>query len=40
MSWCVLKGVMKDGATIGVTVEPTGGSAQPTTDPIIAMATA
>ena len=39
-SWCVLKGLMRDGATIGVTVEPTGGSAQPTTEPIIAMATA
>lgn len=40
MSWCVLSGVMKDGATIGVTVEPSGGSDQPTTVPIIAMATA
>lgn len=40
MSWCLLQGTMKDGGTIGVTVEPTGGSEQPTTEPIIAMATA
>jgi hypothetical protein len=39
-SWFMLKGLMRDGATIGVTIEPTGGSDQPTTAPIIAMATA
>lgn len=35
----VLKGSMSDGATIGMTVEPAGGSEQPTTTPIMAVPT-
>ncbi len=35
----VLKGSMSDGATIGMTVEPAGGSDQPTTTPIMAVPT-
>jgi anti-sigma-K factor RskA len=39
-AWTVLEGEMKDGDTIGVTVEPAGGSEQPTTTPVVAVATA
>jgi anti-sigma-K factor RskA len=35
--WRVLEGAMTAGDVIGVTVEPKGGSAQPTTDPIVAI---
>lgn len=35
--WRVLDGTMKAGDTVGVTVEPAGGSKQPTTKPIIAI---
>lgn len=35
----VLNGSMSDGATIGITVEPAGGSQQPTTTPIVAVPT-
>ncbi|TFC42789.1 anti-sigma factor [Cryobacterium sp. TmT2-59] len=35
--WRVLDGSMTAGDTIGVTVEPRGGSRQPTTDPIVAI---
>ncbi|ROP72237.1 anti-sigma factor domain-containing protein [Curtobacterium sp. PhB115] len=35
----VLKGSLSDGATIGMTVEPAGGSEQPTTTPIMAVPT-
>jgi anti-sigma-K factor RskA len=40
VTWHVLNGTMSGGDTIGVTVEPDGGSAQPTTKPIVAIATA
>ncbi len=36
----VLAGSMPDGATVGMTVEPAGGSAQPTTTPVVAIPTA
>ncbi|KQV07582.1 anti-sigma factor [Leifsonia sp. Root112D2] len=36
-SWRVLKGTMQAGDTVGVTVEPAGGSEQPTTQPIVAI---
>jgi len=36
----VLKGEMSPGDVIGVTVEPTGGSDQPTSDPIVALPSA
>ncbi|MFB2596886.1 anti-sigma factor domain-containing protein [Herbiconiux sp. P17] len=39
-SWHVLAGAMSPGDTIGVTVEPAGGSTAPTTDPIIVAQTA
>jgi len=39
-AWRVLDGTMNDGDTIGVTVEPAGGSETPTTDPILAVTTA
>jgi anti-sigma-K factor RskA len=35
--WRVLDGTMAAGDTVGVTVEPAGGSDQPTTDPIVAI---
>jgi anti-sigma-K factor RskA len=35
--WRVLDGTMKAGDQVGVTVEPKGGSAQPTSDPIVAI---
>lgn len=36
-TWKVLAGTMKAGDTVGVTVEPSGGSPQPTTNPIVAI---
>ncbi len=36
----VLKGTMTDGDTVGITVEPAGGSQQPTTKPVAAIPTA
>jgi hypothetical protein len=36
-AWRVLTGEMTPGATVGVTVEPRGGSDQPTTKPIVAI---
>lgn len=35
--WRVLEGTMKAGDQVGVTVEPDGGSEEPTTDPIVAI---
>jgi anti-sigma-K factor RskA len=35
--WRVLEGAMKAGDQVGVTVEPNGGSEEPTTDPILAI---
>jgi anti-sigma-K factor RskA len=34
-TWRVLEGVFNEGDTVGMTVEPHGGSLQPTTDPIL-----
>lgn len=39
-SWRVLDGAMAAGDAVGVTVEPAGGSPQPTTDPLIVIRTA
>lgn len=39
-SWRVLEGSMSAGDTVGVTVEPQGGSKQPTTDPVVIVKTA
>jgi anti-sigma-K factor RskA len=39
-AWAVLEGTLEEGDTIGVTVEPAGGSQQPTTTPVVAVATA
>lgn len=39
-TWRVLDGEMKAGDTVGVTVEPSGGSPKPTTEPIVAIASA
>lgn len=36
-TWRVLDGAMSGGDTVGVTIEPDGGSAAPTTDPILAI---
>ena len=36
-TWRVLSGQMSAGDTVGVTVEPRGGSKKPTTDPIVAI---
>jgi|1186.fasta_scaffold05738_3 anti-sigma-K factor RskA len=36
----VLKGTIGDATVVGVTVEPAGGSAQPTTDPVLAVSIA
>lgn len=36
-TWRVLTGTMQAGDTVGVTVEPRGGSDQPTTSPIVAI---
>ncbi|KQO63501.1 anti-sigma factor [Curtobacterium sp. Leaf261] len=38
-SSAVLSGKRTDGITVGITIEPKGGSAQPTTDPIAAVTT-
>ncbi|KQW06376.1 hypothetical protein ASC66_07685 [Leifsonia sp. Root4] len=37
-TWHVLEGEMSAGDTVGVTVEPSGGSDAPTSDPIVAIA--
>ena len=39
-AWAVLDGTFEEGDTIGLTVEPAGGSEQPTTTPVVAVATA
>jgi len=39
-TWRVLDGEMRAGDLVGVTVEPAGGSEQPTTDPIVAIQSA
>ncbi len=39
-TWRVLEGSMAAGDTVGVTVEPRGGSDVPTTDPVIVIASA
>lgn len=39
-SWRILDGTMSAGDAVGVTVEPAGGSEQPTTDPLIVIHTA
>jgi len=39
-TWRVLDGEMAEGDTVGVTIEPAGGSKQPTTDPIVAITSA
>jgi anti-sigma-K factor RskA len=39
-AWHVLEGTMAAGATVGVTVEPAGGSESPTTDPVIVVESA
>ncbi|PJJ62435.1 anti-sigma factor [Compostimonas suwonensis] len=39
-TWHVLDGTMSAGDAVGVTVEPAGGSEQPTTDPILVMQSA
>ncbi|MEP6482127.1 MAG: anti-sigma factor, partial [Rhodoglobus sp.] len=39
-TWRVLDGTMRAGDTVGVTVEPAGGSKAPTTDPIVKIASA
>ena len=36
-TWCVLDGEMGQSTAVGVTVEPKGGSEQPTTDPIVVL---
>lgn len=38
--WQVLEGTMNHGDTVGVTVEPHGGSTTPTTDPVLVIASA
>ena len=39
-TWQVLEGDMAAGDTVGVTVEPNGGSKSPTTDPVVVIASA
>ncbi len=39
-TWRVLDGTMEAGDTVGVTVEPRGGSDAPTTDPVVVIASA
>lgn len=39
-TWRVLEGAMVPGDTVGVTVEPRGGSATPTTDPVMVIESA
>jgi anti-sigma-K factor RskA len=36
-TWHVLDGTMTAGSAVGVTVEPKGGSKQPTGDPVLVM---
>jgi len=36
-SWHVLHGTMRAGDTVGITIEPQGGSTQPTTKPVVAI---
>lgn len=38
-TWRILEGEFTPGVVVGVTVEPAGGSPQPTTEPIVAIAT-
>ena len=38
-TWRVLEGSFTPGTVVGITVEPAGGSPQPTTDPIVAIET-
>lgn len=38
-TWRVLEGSFTPGVVVGVTIEPAGGSPQPTTEPIVAIAT-
>lgn len=38
-TWRVLEGSFAPGVVVGITVEPAGGSTQPTTEPIVAIAT-
>lgn len=38
--WQILDGTMKSGDTVGVTVEPTGGSQKPSTDPVLVIESA
>ncbi len=38
VTWRVLEGTMQAGDTVGITVEPAGGSSQPTTTPLVAIA--
>jgi anti-sigma-K factor RskA len=38
-TWRILEGTMAPGDTVGMTVEPAGGSEQPTTDPIAVLKT-
>jgi anti-sigma-K factor RskA len=38
-TWRILEGELVPGAAVGITVEPAGGSEQPTTDPIAVIAT-
>ena len=38
-TWRVLEGDMTAGASVGVTVEPAGGSPQPTTQPVVVVPT-
>lgn len=39
-TWRVLEGKMAHGDTVGVTIEPAGGSTKPTTAPVVAIASA
>ncbi len=36
-AWQILEGTMRSGDTVGMTVEPNGGSKQPTTKPVVAI---
>jgi len=38
-TWRVLDGTFSPGVVVGITVEPAGGSPQPTTEPIVAIET-
>ncbi|MBX3100864.1 MAG: anti-sigma factor [Salinibacterium sp.] len=39
-TWCVLEGTMLHGDSVGVTVEPRGGSTTPSADPVLMIASA